>query len=151
MHTGILETPAVLKERRLTKRVQKSWTDCTNGGPLPSWDDIQELDLGADWHSCFAVDLSLSDKFPYFIFLGENLSRLALTYLSDRAHRELTPVDLAVAKMDEAALSREPVFHGNMLRLPGQRNILFRSVVMPLSENGEDVTHIFGAASGKGA
>jgi len=150
MQIGLQENPALLKERRLTKRVQKTWMNYAEGR-LPSWEEMQTLDLGADWHSCFAVDLALSDGFPYFVYLGENLARLAMIYLPDQAHREITPMDMVTAKMDEATLTRAPVFHGDMLRLPDKRKILFRSVLLPLSENGEDVTHIFGAANGKGA
>ena len=149
MQVGIVDNQAILKERRLTRRVQKTWQRCANGR-LPSWGDIRALDLGEDWNFCFTVDLRLSDGFPYFIYLGESLSRLAMVYLPDRTHREMTPVDLAAAKMDEAALSKAPVYFDEVLRLPRRRKIVFRSVLLPLSEDGEAVTHVFGAANGKG-
>ncbi len=149
MQVSLVDKPAILKERRLTRRVQKTWQQCANGR-LPSWQDITALDFGEDWNFCFTVDLCLSDGFPYFIYLGESLSRLAVVYLPDRAHREMTPVDLAAAKMDEAALNRAPVYFDEILRLPDRRKIVFRSVLLPLSEDGETVTHVFGAANGRG-
>ena len=153
MKALLTERPVILKERRLTRRVEKQWrsrADDCEPGCLPSWADIQSLDLGEDWDFCFAVDMRLSDGFPYFIFLGDGLCRFSNVYLSGRGHWQNTLLDMATTQMDEAALSREPVFCADTLRLFNKRRIVFRSVVMPLSDNGPDVTHVFGAANGKG-
>lgn len=149
MQSIIADKPVRLVERRVTSRVRKTWQDCA-GGRLPSWDDIRALDLGDDWKSCFAVDLALSDSFPYFIFLGDDLFKLSNVYLGGRGPWEATLIDLAASKMDEAVLSRAPVSMSDTLRLPGGRRIVFRSVILPLSDNGADVSHVFGAANGKG-
>ncbi len=149
MRTVIKERQAGLTERRLTGRILKTWRACTDDR-LPSWADMLSLDLGEDWKSCFAVDLSLSDGFPYFIYLGDNLCRLANIYLTGRGPWETSLIDLAASKMDEAALSREPVSTSDTLRLPNGRRVVFRSVLLPLSENSKDISHVFGAVNGKG-
>lgn len=148
MQSVITENPVGLVERRLTSRVQKTWKACANGR-LPSWTDIQSLDLGDDWKSCFAVDMALSDGFPYFIFLGDDLCRLSSVFLTGGGRWEASLIDFAASKMDEAALSRAPVSLSDTLRLPDGRRVVFRSVLLPLSDNGRDVTHVFGAANGK--
>ena len=149
MNTLLRENPVRLKERRLARRVEKFWRNCAKDR-LPAWADIQKHDLGDDWNFCFAVDMRLSDGFPYFIYLGDDLCRFSNIYLSGRRHCEMTLLDLATSKMDEAALSRSPVFFNDVLRIYNRRRITFRSVLLPLSENGTDVTHVFGAATGKG-
>lgn len=149
MHTVIGDRPVRVAERRLTGRVRKTWEACADGR-LPSWSDVRALDLGDDWRSCFAVDLALSDAYPYFIFLGDDLFKLSGVYLGRDGRWESTLIDLAASKMDEAALSRAPASLSDTLRLPGGRRIIFRSVLLPLSDNGSDVTHVFGAANGKG-
>lgn len=149
MHSIIADKPVRLVERRLTGRVEKSWRACADGR-LPSWADICALDLGDDWKSCFAIDLAVSDSFPYFIFLGDDLFKLSNVYLSRRGPWEATVMDLAASKVDEAVLSRAPVSLSDTLRLPKGRRIIFRSILLPLSENGSDITHVFGAANGKG-
>ncbi|MBL4618925.1 MAG: hypothetical protein JKX88_02350 [Marinicaulis sp.] len=149
MNTLLRENPVRLKERRLARRVEKVWLNCAQDH-LPTWADIQKTDLGDDWNFCFAVDMRLSDGFPYFIYLGDDLCRFSNIYLSGRHHCEMTLLDLATSKMDEAALSRAPVFFNDALRIYNRRRIVFRSVLLPLSENGTDVTHVFGAANGKG-
>jgi len=149
MKTLLRENSARLSERRLTRRIEKSWRSCAQEC-LPSWGDIQQLDLGEDWDLCFAIDLRLSNGFPYFVYLGDGLCRFSSIYLTGRARCEETLLDIATSKMDEAALSRGPVFYDNVLRLFNRRRIVFRSVLLPLSANGVDVTHVFGAANGKG-
>jgi len=138
------------KDRRLTQRIQKTWKK-TASGFLPSWCDIQSLDLGEDWENCFAVDLRLSDGFPYFIFLGDALCHLSNLYLSGESRWEMSLLDIATGKMDESALNRAPISYGDALRLQDGRRVLFRSVLLPLADNGVDVTHVFGAINGKGA
>ena len=153
MGVKLLGNAIRLKERRLSRRVHKRWEElATEAGPgqLPSWRDVEGLDLGPDRNWCFAVDLRLSDGFPYFIYLGDELCRFSNIYLSGRRRADTTLLDMATRKMDEAALQREPVFYGDMLRLFNRRRIVFRSVLLPLSDNGADVTHIFGAANGMG-
>ncbi|MEM9616321.1 MAG: hypothetical protein AAF936_00025 [Pseudomonadota bacterium] len=149
MKTLLRENTVRLKERRLTRRVEKSWRSCIHDC-LPAWSDIQKLELGRDWDYCFAIDLRLSSGFPYFIYMGDGLCRFSNIYLSGRRHCEETLLDIATSKMDEAALSRAPVFYDSALRLFNRRRIVFRSVLLPLSSNGADVTHVFGAANGKG-
>ena len=153
--------PVRLKERRLTKRVQRVWRAKTGAGSaadgaaeavgvLPAWRDISAGDLGEDWPFCFAVDLRLSDASPYFIYLGEALWRFSGLYLSSRERWETALIDLAAAKMDEAALNKAPVGYVGNLRLDDGRRVVFRSILLPLADNGVDVTHVFGAANGRG-
>ena len=142
--------PVRFKDRRLTKRIQKTWKK-TASGFLPSWRDIRSLDLGEDWENCFGVDLRLSDGFPYFIYLGDALCHYSNLYLSGESYWEKSLLDIATGKMDEAALNRAPLSYGDVLRLEDGRRVLFRSVLLPLADNGVDVTHVFGAVNGRGA
>ena len=105
-----------IKDRRLTKRIQGTWK-VTESGFLPSWRDIQSLELGEDWDHCFGVDLRLSDGYPYFIFLGDALCHLSNLYLANDSRFEKCVLDIAASKMDDAALSRIPITYGDTLRL----------------------------------
>ena len=67
-----------------------------------------------------------------------------------RANGEETLLDVATAKMSEAALSRQPVFYDSVMRLFNRRRMVFRSVLLPLSSDRANVTHVFGAANGRG-
>lgn len=154
MRSMLAQAPARLsgrlRERRLTRRVEDLWRASASAG-LPSWEGIQEMDLGEDLSFCFAVDMRISDSRPYFIFIGDALWRFSGLYLAEKPHWETALIDVAAAKMNEAALSKSPVPYMGHLRLESGKRMVFRSVIVPLSENGADVTHVFGAAGGRSA
>lgn len=153
MNTELLERGAGgaaqrITERRLTERIRKKWARIARER-LPSLREVEALNLGPDRAFCFAVDLRLSDIFPYFVFMGDELARYSSVYPSGDPRREKTLLDTAIAKMDEAALTREPVEFSDIKRLDDGRRIAFRSILLPVSENGEDVSHVFGGAKGR--
>jgi hypothetical protein len=153
MKSDVLETPAKaaerrVTERRLTERVKNKWARIARGR-LPSLREVEELNLGPDRPFCFAIDLRLSDIFPYFIFMGEEIARFSSAYPLGDPRREKTLLDAAMSKMDEAALNRIPVEYADIKRLDDGRRVGFRSILLPVSENGADVSHIFGAAKGR--
>ncbi|MEO1251258.1 MAG: hypothetical protein AAFW81_02785 [Pseudomonadota bacterium] len=148
MQSGVLERAAGLAERRLTQRVRRTWSECADGR-LPSWDDVQALDIGDDWRSCFAVDLALSDPDPYFIYIGEDLARLSEVYFTGANGRHGAVIDLVAARIEEAVITRRAVSHDEQAALGDGGRIAFRCVLLPLSNNGRDVSHVFGAANGK--
>ncbi|WP_425408346.1 hypothetical protein [Hyphococcus sp.] len=149
MQIEVLDKPVRVTERRLTERIRLKWARLADGR-IPSLREVEDLNLGLDREYCFAVDLRLSDILPYFIFMGEQLSRYAALYPMDDPHREKTLLDTAIAKMDEAALTRQPVTYSAITRLSAGKRIGFRSILLPVSEDGLYVSHIFGAAKGKG-
>ena len=149
MKSDVAEAQIRVSERRLTQRVRNKWLRISRDR-LPTLEEVQEINFGPDWPFCFAVDLRLSDIFPYFIFMGEELSRYSTLYPMGDPRREKTLLDTAIAKMDEAALGRAPVEFSDVKRHDDGRRVAFRRILLPVSENGRDVTHIFGAASGRG-
>ncbi|WP_375207469.1 hypothetical protein [Hyphococcus sp.] len=153
MKTDLLDAPgrkpsARITERRVTERVRNKWARIAKGR-LPSLKEIEAINFGPDHPYCFAVDLRLSDIFPYFLFMGEAVLRYSTAYPMGDPRREKTLLDTAMAKMDEAALSRAPVDFCDIKELDDGRRVAFRVVLLPASENGTDVTHIFGAARGR--
>lgn len=149
MQTEVMDAPVRVTERRLTERIRQKWARLANGR-LPSLSEVESLNLGLDRDYCFAVDMRLSDILPYFVFMGDELSRYSTLYPMGDPRREKTLLDTAIAKIDEAALTRQPVNYSAIARLDDGRRIAFRSILLPVSENGIDVSHVFGAAKGKG-
>ncbi|PQA86149.1 hypothetical protein [Hyphococcus luteus] len=153
MKSDVLDNPGKaaerrITERRLTERVKNKWARIARGR-LPSLREVEELNLGPDRPFCFAIDLRLSDIFPYFVYMGEEISRFSSAYPLGDPRREKTLLDAAMTKMDQAALNREPVEYSDIKKLDDGRRVAFRSILLPVSENGQDVSHIFGAAKGR--
>lgn len=150
MDAAPLNDATMLQDQKVIRRVGNIWRALA-GAKLPSWNDLRAADLGAALPCCFTVDLSLSSGFPYFIYVGEAAAQLEALPACDAFQRELSPVELAAGSMDEAALSRAPVHHSGVVRCLDRRNLLWRSILLPLSDNGVDVSHILGAVSAKPA
>lgn len=148
LETQVKAADRRVTERRLTERIRNKWARIARGR-LPSLREVEDLNLGPDRPYCFAIDLRLSDVFPYFVFMGEELTRFSSAYPLGDPRREKTLLDAAMGKMDEAALNRAPVEYSDIVKVGNGGRIAFRSVLLPVSENGQDVTHIFGAAKGR--
>lgn len=111
MRAIVLEKPpAGVAEHRLTRRVHDVWADVAHGA-LPQWQMMQATDFGEDWSWCFAIDWRRSRGFPYFIHLGEQLSRYSNVFLSGALECEMTLLEKATEWMGDAARERAPAFH----------------------------------------
>ncbi|MEM9707015.1 MAG: hypothetical protein AAF850_13170 [Pseudomonadota bacterium] len=134
-------------DRRLNRRLLAAWSRAASGR-YPSWREIQQEPLGADWDWIFVVDLKRSVGFPYFIFLGERLAKLSDVFLRDGTDWSLTLLDLATREIDAGA-QLGPNMTENEVFLCDGRRVIFRAVTAPLADDGEHVTHVLGAANGR--
>ena len=103
MRAEVLDKPVRVTERRLTERIRRKWAQIAQER-LPSLREVEALNLGPDRPYCFAVDMRLSDILPYFVFMGDELSRYSTLYPMGNPRQEKTLLDTAIARMDEAAL-----------------------------------------------
>lgn len=135
-------------DRRLTRRLVDVWARAARG-QFPSWQAMQDADLGEDWNWAFVVDLEKSVGFPYFVYIGDRLARLSDVYLSGEDNWTLTVLDKATADIYAAVAGEAPYFRDDALALCDGRRLLFRSVTAPLAEDGANISHIIGVASGR--
>lgn len=143
----IPEPPAV--ERRMVPRLVRYWLEKCAGRDFPSLDDIEPRDLGDVWNSCFVLDTISSPNFPYFHYLGPSLAKYSGVLLSGEQDWTQTLLDQAVRNYRDALEQRTPILgEDELVRFDGSR-ILFRSVLLPLSDDQKTVNYILGAANGK--
>ena len=95
------------------------------------------------------IDWRRSRGFPYFIYLGEQLSRYSNVFLSGARECEMTLLEKAVQQMKEVVEDHAPFFCDEDVTLYDGRRVLLRSVILPLADDGEHVSHILGAANGR--
>jgi len=110
---------------------------------------MKSLPLGDDWRSCLAVDLALSDPLPYFVYLGEDLEAFSECYRVSVEGVETSLIDEMAMRIDEAVLNKAPISLAQTSDLIGGGRARIRSVLLPLSDNGRDISHIFGAVNGR--
>lgn len=135
-------------DRRMSRRLLNVWAR-TARGRFPSWGDMRSIDLGEDWNWTFVVDVKKSVGFPYFVYLGQNLAKLSDVYLSGASDWTVSVLDRATDDIDATVIAEAPHTTENDLVLWDGRTLQFRALMAPLADDGEIITHVFGAASGR--
>lgn len=135
-------------ERRLARRMLAYWQERRGDRDFPALGDIDCQAISDMWPSCFVLDTVSNREFPYFRYLGSDLLQYSGIFLSGKTDWALTLLDKAVGNFREALESRVPILiEDELIRFDGSR-LLFRSVLLPLSDDQETVNYLLGAANG---
>lgn len=137
------------KENRLTYNLLAYWEERRGEREFPSLRDIEPADLEDLWSYCFVLDVRSFVDTPYFHYLGPALAKFSGIFLSGNHDWSSTLLRMAVCHFREALQRRAPVLVEDELTLYDTRKLLFRSTLLPLSENGRDIDFVLGAANGK--
>lgn len=136
------------QERRLVLRLLAFWDDQRGDREYPSVHDIDPQAIGDDWPHCHVMALAepLSDsRFQHVgpTLLSGDIDGQALTF-GQRGEENL--LHHATAYIDRVLKKGVPVSIGGEADLP-IGTVLFRSILMPLSEDGSTIDHVFGGAN----
>jgi hypothetical protein len=141
-------TPRPEQERRLVLRVLSQWQQACGDRDRPAVADIDGALFGDDWANCFIVGLP-EDGEPVFLYVGDVFAGPGWADIAGRRVAECPEGTLlrAAASFIPGVLARGiPMSHGG----PGfnfDRPILFRSILLPLSEDGVRIDALLGAAN----
>ena len=139
------------EERRLVLRLLAYWDDLRGERDYPRADDVDAAVIGDDWAQCFLLRL---DGGPVG---GGRLLHVGTGFLGARADGPPATLDevpghcLLYHAAGFAARTLEkgvPVSLGGEAVLADGRT-LFRSVLLPLSNDGKAIDHLLGAANGR--
>ncbi|RZO67614.1 MAG: hypothetical protein EVA70_03920 [Parvularculaceae bacterium] len=134
-------------DRRLIKRFGDAWTSAAKGR-FPKWSELREIDLGRDWNWVFMVDLSQSNGYPHFDFLGSQLAHYADLYLIGGDDWSVSVLDRAADGIKQAVANKAPCTFQDTLTLRDGGGFVFRSLTAPLSDDSVTITHVVGCVSG---
>jgi hypothetical protein len=137
-------------ERRLVQRLLAHWRSIRHEGALPRFSDVDFSDNpDIETHS-FVVDLEGVTSAPTFVGVGEELAAHLEAPLVGRpvsaAPNDCLP-GAAIAYMDEILDKGAPVSRGGELVTADGTTLLYRSILLPMSDDGETITGILGAAN----
>ena len=136
-------------ERRLTYRLLNYWETQRGERTYPALHDIEGGMIPDIWPWCFVLDTQRDYPSPYFHYLGEDLAKYSGIYLSGKDDWRMTLLDKASAHLGHTLIAREPILiEDELIRYDGRR-LIFRSIMLPLSQDGEAVSHVLGAANGR--
>jgi len=134
----ISDTLRVVFKRRLIDRVLRLWTEVARGQGFPRHDQIEPSKLGVDWANCLVIAVRSPLELSYFAAVGENLSfayspkeSLAGVLLS---HLPQVLSECRCLMIEGRARLRDT-------------DILYRSALYPLSDNGIAIDHVLGVAN----
>ncbi|MFM2129482.1 MAG: hypothetical protein RL477_1028 [Pseudomonadota bacterium] len=145
-----LSEPVNPKERRLVLRLLGHWRDLCGDRDWPGLSDVASAGMGDMWDFSFVIELNGGKpKFRHFgawhaefygtDMSGHDLDALTRDTLAERSTRYLP----------EVLRRRIPITYGGEVTEPSGRKILYRSILLPLSDNGETLTGILGGANCK--
>jgi hypothetical protein len=136
-------------ERRLVMRVLELWENLRGARRFPSVSDVESADIGADWASCFVIAVGARPELSSFHYVGGGLLVPDWDEATGRAVADCpdhTVLRHASSYMTKVIHMRVPISIGGDFDVDESR-IVYRSIILPLSDDGTLVNFLFGAAN----
>jgi hypothetical protein len=136
-------------ERRLVVRILEIWERLRGARPFPRESDVLSADLGPDWANCFLIAMRSGTGQWSFRHVGGDLLIQGWDGAIGGAVAdcpENTLLGHACAYMTDVLDRRVPISIGGDYRVEDTR-IMFRSIMLPLSDDGMRVDSVLGAAN----
>ena len=145
-------TLSLQSEQRFVLQLLTYWRSLLDDRPLPSFDDIELAAIQTLWPHCFIVDVIGATIAPMFRALGSEFAAEAKCSLVGRCVSDApagTLVSAATAYIAEVLTKSVPVSRGGELRRANRPTMLYRSILLPMSDDGETINGLLGGASGR--
>lgn len=137
------------REQRLVLRVLAQWRSLCRDGALPRRAQIDPQLFGQDWANCLLLDIDPKLERSRFAYVGENLrdpNWPTLDRQSLAECQESTLLYVATAYAGRILAKGVPISTGGVGIHQGDP-IVYRSILLPLAENGERIDGMLGAAN----
>ncbi len=137
------------KERRLVGRLLAYWHHLCEGRDFPALVDIDPAQIGDDWRWSFILDTAAYREIPNFSYIGPDIAKYSGIYLSGQDSFTSTILDLATHRLSRVFAEGCPLLiEDDVVRFDGKR-LMFRAVLLPLSDDGKTINFVMGAANAK--
>lgn len=137
-------------ERRFVLRLLAHWRNLCGDRRYPSFADLDPAEIPDMWRNCFILELAADDGTPVFRAMGDQLSARSDGPLIGRPvsdARDGTLPGVAIGYIDEVLKKSVPVSRGGEFTRQDGTKVLYRSILLPMSDDGETVSGILGAAN----
>lgn len=142
-----------LSERRLVLQLLEYWRDLCGERDFPTHEDIDSAAISQMWGYCFILKLGEAGNGPVFIYIGDNHNGANGKDLTGRTVSEMANGNLLLANstnyFEEVVAKKIPITYGGEFVDEGGVDTLFRSILLPLSGDGETLDYLFGGANFK--
>jgi hypothetical protein len=134
----ISDTMKVVFQRRLVDRVLRLWKEMARGQGFPRRDQIEPGKLGVDLLNCLVIAVKSPVRLSTFLYVGENLS---FTRCPDESF-----AGVLLSHVPQVLSERRCLMIEGITRL-SDLDILYRSALYPLSDDGILIDHVLGATN----
>lgn len=148
-----MDTLPKAEEKRLVLRLLGIWRAACRDDCYPSSADMEAERVDDIWDHGFVLDLTDPEGGPIFREAGPAFAAHAadagvpLRDLPVDRAPQATLVANALCCLDEVMHKRVPVSHGGKFVDRAGNEILYRTILLPLSDDGETMTGLMGAAN----
>jgi hypothetical protein len=142
------ERPAGL-ERRLVFRLLSHWRALIAEGDFPSFADVDPSAMPDMWPFCFVLDTTRYADDPVVRIAQPGVAGLAGNVIGKTVSElpDATLIAHACSYAQEVLRKRVPISRGgDFIRRDGMR-VLYRSILLPMSDDGETIAGLLGAAN----
>jgi hypothetical protein len=137
-------------ERRLVLRLLKYWRQLQNDGDFVSFDQIEPEKIPGIWPNCFVVEIFENGDVPILRVIGEEIAKWSDSLTADMPINQIPPdclVGISLSHLDEVVRKGVPVSRGGEYISHAGGKILYRSILIPMSDDGKRITGLLGAAN----
>ena len=137
-------------ERRLVLRLLAHWRHLSGSRAYPSVVQINPDEFDDMWPWCFTIEVKGYETDPVMRAVGVAIGRLHEEPLQNVALSALPQKSLishATGYWRESYTRRIPVTRGGQFTRLDGASVLFRSILLPMSEDGETITALLGGAT----
>lgn len=146
-----LSTEAHPSERRLVIRLLDYWRQVTDERRWPSPGDFYPAVIPDLWRYCFLVDLHGGPGGePVYRYVGDyhrEMYGVDLTGAAVEKHDANMLLHRAASYLDDVVTRAVPVTYGGQFVDRRGFNVLYRSILMPLSSDNETISAVLGGAN----
>jgi hypothetical protein len=137
-------------ERRLVLRLLSHWRMLCDDRDYPSFFDLDPSAIPAMWKDCFVLEIFADGSEPRFRAMGDALAADVDFSLIDRpismAPEKSLP-GVAISFLEEVLRKGVPISRGDEFYKDHGTKVLYRSILLPMSDDGDTVTGILGAVN----
>lgn len=137
-------------ERRLVLRLLSYWRDLCGNRHYPSFADVDPAAVADMWSWAFVIEVVGHESDPVLRHVGGSLAGLAhqpLVGLRLSAIPSDTLVSHAVSYVRAVIAKGVPISRGGEYMRDGDVRVLYRSILLPMSDDGTTISGVLGAAN----
>lgn len=148
--TEITEEMPQGMERRLVLRLLNHWRTLCDDRDYPSFFDLDPAAIPDMWKNCFVLEIFEDGDEPLFRAVGEAVASHVDFSLVDQpisVTPEKSLPGVAISFLAEVLRKGVPISRGDEYFKDDGTRVLYRSILLPMSDDGETINGVLGAVN----